>query len=66
MTEAKSAQDRETYYQLLHEGEQLLLEDAAAVPVAFYREGWRQHPGLMGVIHYSDGTWQFKAAYYPF
>ncbi len=64
LTEASAASSRADYYSALHQAEQLILEDAAAIPIAFYQEGWLQDTKLCGVRHLSDGTWNFAYSYY--
>lgn len=64
LSAAREAESREAYYEALHQAEQLILEDGAAIPIAFYQDGWRQNPELYGVIHCGDGTWIFSYSYY--
>ncbi len=61
---AREAESREVYYEALHQAEQQILADGAAIPIAFYQDGWRQKPELYGVIHCGDGTWIFSYSYY--
>lgn len=64
LDDAAGADSRSAYYEALHQAEQLILEDGAALPIVFYREEWRQNPKLYGVRHCADGTWIFSDAYY--
>ncbi len=58
--QAKEATDRNTYYQALHQAEELLLEDNAVIPIAHYQDTWLQAESLTGIHHLPDGTWRFS------
>ena len=59
---AKTVKDRQTYYQALHKAEQIILEEAAAIPIAHYQDTWYQAEDLDGAVHMPDGTWRFPSA----
>lgn len=56
---ARKTADRKEHYQLLHEAEQLLLNDMAMIPVAWQNEFWLQKPELKGTYHSPYGYWYF-------
>lgn len=62
---AKTAADRQTYYQSLHWAEQLILADGAAIPIAHYQDTWVQIEDLDDIYHMPDGTWRFMYASLP-
>lgn len=47
---------------LLHAQEDLLMEDTACIPVAYYSAYWLQSPKLTGSWHSSGGFWYFMYA----
>lgn len=47
------------HYKYLHEAEQVLLKDAAMVPVAYYNEIWMQVDNLKDTWHSPYGYWYF-------
>lgn len=59
---AKTAADRQAYYQSLHRAEQFILEDGAAIPIAHYQDTWVQTEDLDDIYHMPDGTWRFAYA----
>ncbi|MDO4330793.1 MAG: peptide ABC transporter substrate-binding protein [Lachnospiraceae bacterium] len=57
--QAKEATDRTTYYQALHQAEDIIIEDNAIIPIAYYQDSWLQDENLTGIWHVPDGTWRF-------
>ncbi|SDZ89308.1 oligopeptide transport system substrate-binding protein [Oribacterium sp. KHPX15] len=57
--EARSTTDIDKHYDLLHQAEQVLLNDAAMAPIAYYNEFWLQKPNLKGTWHSPYGYWYF-------
>lgn len=54
---ARKAVNVEEHYDLLHQAEQVLLEDAAMAPVAYYNDFWLQKPELKNTWHSPYGYW---------
>ena len=54
---ARNATDVAVHYDYLHQAEQILLEDAAMAPVAYYNEFWLQKPNLKNTWHSPYGFW---------
>lgn len=61
---ARETVDKEEHYQLLHEAEQLLLNDMAMIPIAYQNDFWLQKPELQGTWHSPYGYWYFMYASY--
>ncbi len=57
--EARITSDTKEHYRLLHEAEELLMEDAVIIPIACYNDYWMQSPKLTGTWHSSSGFWYF-------
>ena len=57
--QARSSTDVARHYDYLHQAEQVLLEDAAMAPVAYYTDFWLQKPNLKGTWHSPYGYWYF-------
>ncbi len=57
--DARNTKDLAEHFELLHEAEQLLLEDAALAPVAYYAEPYLMKENVKGVWHSPDGYWHF-------
>ncbi len=57
--EARKSTDVAEHYDLLHQAEQVLLEDAAMAPVAYYNDFWLQKPELKNTWHSPYGYWYF-------
>ena len=55
--QARNATDVAVHYDLLHKAEQVLLNDAAMAPVAYYNEFWLQKSNLKGTWHSPYGYW---------
>lgn len=54
---ARMSTNVEEHYNYLHEAEQVLLNDAAMAPVAYYNEFWLQKKNLKGTWHCPYGYW---------
>lgn len=59
---ARTTADKEEHYKLLHEAENMLLEDTAMAPVAYENDFWVQSPKLKGTWHSPYGYWYFMYA----
>lgn len=46
----------------LHEAEDILMEEAGAIPVAYYADYWLQSPKVEGIWHSPRGYWYFMYA----
>ena len=46
----------------LHDAEDILMEDTACIPVAYYADFWLQSAKLTGSWHTSTGYWYFHYA----
>ncbi len=55
--DARKTTDLAEHYEKLHEAEQVMLNDAAVAPVAYYNEFWLQKPNLKGTWHSPYGYW---------
>ena len=55
--DARKTTDLAEHYEKLHEAEQIMLNDAACAPVAYYNEFWLQKPNLKGTWHSPYGYW---------
>ncbi len=56
---ARSATDVAQHYDYLHQAEQVLLNDAAMAPVAYYNDFWLQKTNLKNTWHSPYGYWYF-------
>ena len=50
--------DKTTHFEKLHEAEDILMNDAACIPVAYYNDFWLQSPSLKGTWHSPYGPIQ--------
>ena len=57
--QARQTTDTEEHYNLLHQAEQVLLDDAAMAPIAYYNDFWLQKSNLTGTWHSPYGYWYF-------
>ena len=57
--QARKSVDVEEHYDLLHQAEQVVLNDAAMAPVAYYNEFYLQKTNLKGTWHSPYGYWYF-------
>ncbi|MDY5410857.1 MAG: peptide ABC transporter substrate-binding protein [Gemmiger sp.] len=55
--------DKAAHFEKLHEAEDILMNDAACIPVAYYNDFWLQSPTLKGTWHSPYGYWYFQYAY---
>ena len=46
----------------LHKAEDLLMEDAGCIPIAYYNDFWLQSSKITGSWHSSNGFWYFMYA----
>ena len=61
---ARETVDKAEHYSLLHEAEQLLLNDMGMIPIAYNNDFWLQKPELQGTWHSPYGYWYFMYASY--
>ena len=61
--DASKVADKTVHFQKLHEAEDILMEDAAAIPVAYYTDFWLQSPSLKGTWHSPYGYWYLQYGY---
>ena len=61
--EASKVADKSVHFQKLHEAEDILMEDAACIPVAYYNDFWLQSPSLKGTWHSPYGYWYLQYGY---
>ncbi len=57
--DARNTTDLAEHYDLLHQAEQILLDDAAMAPVAYYNDFWLQKDSLKNTWHSPYGYWYF-------
>ena len=57
--QARTAATKEEHYDLLHQAEQMMLTDAACIPVAYYNDFYLQSSKLTGTWHSPYGYWYF-------
>ncbi|SET71150.1 peptide ABC transporter substrate-binding protein [Lacrimispora sphenoides] len=62
LDEANSTSDVAKHYALLHDAENMILEDSAIAPVAYYSQPWLQDPKLKGTWYSPYGYWFFQYA----
>jgi oligopeptide transport system substrate-binding protein len=55
--------DKDAHFTALHEAEQIMMEDYANIPVAYYNDFWLQSSSLKGTWHSPYGYWYFQYAY---
>lgn len=61
--DASKVADKSVHFQKLHEAEDILMKDAAAIPVAYYTDFWLQSPSLKGTWHSPYGYWYLQYGY---
>ena len=61
--DASKVADKAVHFQKLHEAEDILMEDAAAIPVAYYTDFWLQSPSPKGTWHSPYGYWYLQYGY---
>ena len=55
--------DKAAHFEKLHEAEDILMNDAACIPVAYYNDFWLQSPSLKGTWHSPYGSWYQQYGY---
>ena len=55
--------DKAAHFEKLHEAEDILMNDAACIPVAYYNDFWLQSPSLKGTWHSPYGSWYLQYGY---
>ena len=55
--------DKAAHFEKLHEAEDILMDDAACIPVAYYNDFWLQSPSLKGTWHSPYGYWYLQYGY---
>ena len=55
--------DKAAHFEKLHEAEDILMADAACIPVAYYNDFWLQSPSLKGTWHSPYGYWYLQYGY---
>ena len=61
--DASRCADAAAHFQALHDAEDVLMEQYACIPVAYYNDFWLQKPELKGTWHSPYGYWYFQYAY---
>ena len=61
--EASKVADKSVHFQKLHEAEDILMNDYACIPVAYYNDFWLQSPSLKGTWHSPYGSWYLQYGY---
>lgn len=59
---AKTA-DSAAHFAALHQAEDIMMEDAACIPVAYYNDFWLQSSSLKGTWHSPYGYWYLQYGY---
>lgn len=59
---ARSSADGAVRSEALHKAEDILMEDAGCIPVAYYNDFWLQSPSITGSWHSPYGYWYFMYA----
>lgn len=59
---ARSSLDPKERSEALHKAEDILMEEAGCVPVAYYNDFWLQSPKIEGAWHSPFGYWYFMYA----
>ena len=54
---ARNSTDLRLHYDFLHQAEQVMLNDSAVAPIAYYNEFWLQKSNLKGTWHSPYGYW---------
>ena len=61
--EASKVADKSVHFQKLHEAEDILMNDYACIPIAYYNDFWLQSPSLKGTWHSPYGYWYLQYGY---
>ncbi|MEG0804184.1 MAG: ABC transporter substrate-binding protein, partial [Pygmaiobacter sp.] len=59
MANAHASTDPAEYFKYMHEAEDIMMEDAAMIPVAYYNDFYLQNEKLQGTWHSPLGYWFF-------
>ena len=62
MTDSRTITDPAKRSAALHKAEDILMEEAACIPLAYYNDFWLQSPKLKGAWHSATGYWYFHTA----
>ena len=62
MEESRATVDPEKRSAALHKAEDILMEEAGCVPVAYYNDFYLQSPKIQGMWHSATGYWYFMYA----
>ncbi len=62
MDKSRATIDPEERSAALHEAEDILMEDAGCIPIAYYNDFWLQSEKITGSWHSSTGYWYFMYA----
>ena len=61
--EASRVADSAEHFAQLHNAEDILMNDMACIPVAYYNDYWLQSPSLKGTWHSPYGYWYLQYGY---
>ena len=64
LDQAEETSDQELRSSLLHEAEEIWLDEAPAIPIFFVNHHYLKNPKLHGVVHSSIGQIDFRWAYF--
>lgn len=62
MEAAQNETDAATRFEYLHQAEDLLMEDTACIPIAYYNDFYLMDSSVTGAWHGSNGYWYFMYA----
>lgn len=62
MEDSRTTTDAAARSEDLHKAEDLLMEDAGCIPIAYYNDFWLQSSKITGAWHSSNGFWYFMYA----
>lgn len=60
--ESRATTDPEARSAALHKAEDIMMEDTACIPVAYYNDFWLQSDKITGMWHSAYGYWHFEYA----
>lgn len=60
--ESRATADPEARSAALHKAEDIMMEDMACIPVAYYNDFWLQSDKITGMWHSANGYWHFEYA----
>ena len=61
--DASRVADSAEHFAQLHKAEDILMEDAGCLPIAYYNDYWLQSPALKGTWHSPYGYWYLQYGY---